>query len=276
MLQRPAGTEQRLIRLDDRPGLAAPQLRCGLGEEGQAKSVQRRRQPLTFPNLSGHQQRTLRALERRRKRRDLGLVRQQATACHRLRRRGLGGGDLARWRHQRFAKRKVDVNRPGLCFGDGPGGESAPHARGVRHLDRDTRIDEPTHGAAEEVLLVDRLVGPHPLQLGRTVGGDDDQRCARVRSLDHRGMKLRGGGPRCGQHQRRFARRLTKSDGKKRAAALVDVDDDLDPRMPLESHRHRRRPRPRRDARKLDTVRCQLVDKGGGEGLGDVSHTIES
>ena len=78
------------------------------------------------------------------------------------------------------------------------------------------------------------------------------------------------------KHQRRFARRLSESDGKKRAAALVDVDDDLDPRMPLESHRHRRRARPRGDACKLDTVRCQLVDKGGGKGLGDVSHTIES
>src|SRR2546421_9503730 len=43
----------------------------------------------------------------------------------------------------------------------------SPEARGIRQLDRHSRVEEPPHRRAEEVLLVDRLVGPHVLQLGR-------------------------------------------------------------------------------------------------------------
>ena len=126
------------------------------------------------------------------------------------------------------------------------------------------------------MLLVDRLVGPHSLQLRRPVGGEDDERGMRVRRLHHRGMKLSRGGARGGKHDGRLARRLAQAEGKERAASLVDLDEDLDSRMPLQRHGDGSRARARRDAGELDALRRQLVDERGGEDLSYIGHRIES
>ena len=276
MLQRPARAQQGLIGLDGGARLGTTELRGRFGDQGNTQAVKRRSEPFAIPNLTHDDQRTRCTLQRRRQRRQLGLARKEAAVGQRLGRRGLGDRDLARRRHEGLSKRKVQVHRAARSFRDCTRGEAAPHPRRIRHLDRDARIDEPPHGGAEEMLLVDRLVGPHSLQLWRAVRGDDDQGSARVRRLDDRGMKLRRGCARGRQDHRGLARRLTQADRKERAASLVDMDDDLDPRMPLEGHRDRRRARARRHACELNALRRQLVDEGGGEALSDVSHRIDS
>jgi len=148
--------------------------------------------------------------------------------------------------------------------------------RGVRHVDRHSGIDEPLRGGAEQTLLVDRLVGPHSLQLRRTIRRDDDERRARVGRLDDRGMKLRRRGPRCCEHDRGLSGRFAQAHCKERAASLVDMDDDLDSWMALHGHGHRRGARSRRDASELDALRRELVDEGGGKGLRYIRHRIES
>lgn len=74
----------------------------------------------------------------------------------------------------------------------------------------------------------------------------------------------------------RLAGRLSEPDGKERRASLVDVDKDLDARMPLQRHGDRRRARPRRHAGKLDALGRQLVHQRRGERLSNVSHRVES
>ena len=154
--------------------------------------------------------------------------------------------------------------------------QTPPEARGIRELDRHSRVEEPPHRRAEEVLLVDRLVGPHVLQLGRAVGGQHDHRRARVEGLDDRRVKLGGGGAGRRQDDRRLAGRLAQADGEERPGSLVDVDEDFDARMTLQRHGDRRRARPRRDAGELDALRGQLVDEGRSEALGYIGHRIES
>ncbi len=181
---------------------------------------------------------------------------------------------MAGFRHERLAKRKVDVDGTacsGLCIR--PGGEPSPQAAGIRHLDGSPGVDEPAHRGTEDALLVDRLVGPDSLQLGRAVGGQNDQGSARVGRFDHSRVKLRGRGAGRAQEDDRLPCRLRQADPEERAAPLVDVHDHLDPWVVLERHRDGRGAGPRRDARELDALRRQLVDEGCGERLRYI-HTI--
>ena len=100
--------------------------------------------------------------------------------------------------HERLAQRPVEVHRArgGAAGGDGVGaaGERAdPGAArgGVVIAD----LEEPAHGVAVELDLVDRLAGADVAQLGRAVRGQHDQRDARLARLDHGGE--RGSPPRC-------------------------------------------------------------------------------
>jgi hypothetical protein len=63
VLQRPTGSQQRLIGLDRRSGLGAPQLRSRLGQDRKTKAVERRRQPVALAHLPCHDQRALRSLQ---------------------------------------------------------------------------------------------------------------------------------------------------------------------------------------------------------------------
>ena len=57
-------------------------------------------------------------------------------------------------------------------------------------------LEEPLGGVAEELELVDRLPGADLAQLGRAVGGQHEQRHARLVRLDRRRQQLGGGGAR--------------------------------------------------------------------------------
>jgi hypothetical protein len=69
------------------------------------------------------------------------------------------------------------------------------HRAGVaQHLGRRIRlgqIDEPLGMRAKQIDLVDRLWRADIAQLVRTVGGEHQQRNARVERLDHSGHKVR-------------------------------------------------------------------------------------
>ena len=236
--------------------------------------MQRGREPFAVAQGAGDDQRMLRALERRGKGRDLGLIRQQAAGCHRLRRRRLRGWDLPRRRDEGLAEWKVQVDGPGGRLGHRASSQAPPQSGRVRQLDGDARVEEPPGRAPVEVLLVDRLVRPHSLQLGRPVRREHDHRRPRVGRLDHGGVKLSRRRARRRQDDRGLARRLAEADSKERPASLVDMDENLDARMPLKRHRDRSRARARRDTRKLHALRGQLVDERGGEGLSYI-HRIE-
>ena len=114
---------------------------------------------------------------------------------------GSGGAD------QRLAERQVQVHGPGGRAGgldDGAGGEAAPRAGGLGR--GRPRIGEPAGGPAEEVGLVDGLRGADVAQLGRAVGGDDEQRHPVEVGLDHGGVELGRRGAAGGEHDRRAAR----------------------------------------------------------------------
>ena len=71
-----------------------------------------------------------------------------------------------------------------------------------------------------------------------------------------------------------LARRFAQADGEERAASLVDMNEDLDARVPLKRHREGGRARAWRHARELHALRGELVDECRGEALRYI-HTIE-
>ena len=89
-------------------------------------------------------------------------------------------------------------------------------------------LEVPLGGAAVELDLVDRLPGADVAQLGRPVGGQHEQRHARLVRLDHGGRVVGGGGARgagerggdagrLGQAEREEARRCARPGGRSRA-----------------------------------------------------------
>ena len=136
--------------------------------------------------------------------------------------------------HERLAQREVQVHRARAAVERGPeraAGELAQpaHARRRRRVVVD--LEEPLGGAAVELDLVDRLPGADLAQLGRAVGGEHEQRHARLVRLDHRGRvvgrrgaracrRARPGTPgRLGQPEREEARRSARRCATSRAAA---------------------------------------------------------
>ena len=90
-------------------------------------------------------------------------------------------------------------------------GAASARARGARRVVVDLEV--PLGGAAVELDLVDRLPGADVAQLRRAVGGQHEQRHARLVRLDHRGRVVgRGGAPTC-----RPARRERRSSSPARA-----------------------------------------------------------
>ena len=105
----------------------------------------------------------------------------------------------------------------------GAAGERAHPAQplGARVVRAD--LEEPLRRVAEQLQLVDRLPGAVLTQLRRPVGGEQQQRHARLEGLDRRGRQLGGGraggaGDRDGQ-----PRGLREPQREEPGAALVDV-----------------------------------------------------
>ena len=128
--------------------------------------------------------------------------------------------------HERLAQREVQVH------GAGPAADGCPE-RAARELAQPAQplrrggvrvdLEEPLGRAAVELDLVDRLPGAEVAQLGRPVGGEHDQRDARLVRLDHgRDVVGRRGAGRAGQ-RRRHAGRLRDPEREEAGAALVEV-----------------------------------------------------
>ena len=157
------------------------------------------------------------------------------------------------------------------CTGPGGGPTACAATRGTRahatsrpHRVRSARrtgIAEPAHRVAVQLRLVDRLPRAGVAQLGRPVGGAHEQRYARVRRLDDRGMEVRGRGPRGAAHDRGPAAREPDAERAERGRALVEHDVDADPVVAGERERERRRTRAGRDDRVGDTRPRPLVDQ---------------
>ncbi len=115
---------------------------------------------------------------------------------------GLVGGQR-RVEHERLAQREVQVDRAGPALQRGPvraAGELAQPAHPLGRRGVVVDLEEPLGGAAVELDLVDRLPGAELAQLRRAVGGEHEQRHARLVRLDHRRRVVRrGGAGRAGQ-----------------------------------------------------------------------------
>ena len=167
--------------------------------------------------------------------------------------------------HERLAQREVEVDRAGAAVERGPeraAGELAQpaHALGRGRLVVDLEV--PLGRAAVELDLVDRLPGAELAQLGRAVGGEDEQRHARLVGLDHRGRVVGRRGARGAGERHRHAGRLGQPEREEAAAALVDVRGRADARLAREREHERRRARARRGAGLAQAAARQLVDEG--------------
>ncbi len=91
---------------------------------------------------------------------------------------------------------KFRCTGPGPALERGPAGPAGELAQPADPLGRRRLVvdlEEPLGGAAVELDLVDRLAGAELAQLGRPVGGEDEQRHARLVRLDHRRRVVRRG-----------------------------------------------------------------------------------
>ena len=133
-------------------------------------------------------------------------------------RRGVSHGSAGRVTHGRPPSRPGTISTSGTpspsgtsgsrsekfrCTGPGPAVDRGPEraagelaqpadAGGARGVVVDLEV--PLGRAAVELDLVDRLPGADLAQLGRAVGGQHEQRHARLVRLDHRGRVVRGRG----------------------------------------------------------------------------------
>ena len=110
-------------------------------------------------------------------------------------------GDAVAVGDQRLAEGEVQVHRAGAAVERGPE-RAARELAQPAHAGRAGRVvvdlEVPLGGAAVELDLVDRLPGAEVAQLGRAVGGQHEQRDARLVGLDHRRRVVgRGGARRC-------------------------------------------------------------------------------
>ena len=88
--------------------------------------------------------------------------------------------------HERLAQREVEVHRARAAVERGPvraAGELAQPAHALGRGGVVVDLEEPLGRAAVELDLVDRLPGADLAQLGRAVGGQHEQRHARLVGL---------------------------------------------------------------------------------------------
>ena len=161
---------------------------------------------------------------------------------------GPSGRQVAGPAHERVPEGQVEVDRArprSRGVGQGAGHERAPPG-GHRRVRR-TGVGGVAHGRAVEAELVDGLGRGHLPQLGRAVGGADDQRDLGLVGLDHGRVELGRGGAARADDDRRPTGRQAEPEGGERGRALVveHVQAQLGPLG--EGERQRRRPRSRAD-----------------------------
>ena len=156
--------------------------------------------------------------------------------------------------------------RPRAC-GHGPHGGRAVVEQARVVGGRDAQLAEPAHRVAVQLELVDRLPGAAAAQLGRAVGGQHDQRHARLVRLGDGGVEVgprRAGG---GHDHGRLARSAcampsAKNPAQRSSTWLHTRIAGLVPQR----QRERRRARPGRHAGVPHARARQLLRERGGEG----------
>ena len=154
----------------------------------------------------------------------------------------VGGVERLGLRGERLAQREVEMHRAGAAAGGGrvgPAGERAVVDGGLATGLVGAHLDEPLGRVAVELELVDRLAGADLAQLGRAVGGQHDQRNARLPRLDHGRMEVGRGGARGAGDRHRTPGRLGHSEREEARAALVEDGHGVELR-PLREREHER------------------------------------
>jgi hypothetical protein len=165
---------------------------------------------------------------------------------------------------QRLTQREVQVDGAGAAVDGAPeraAGELPQPAQPLRRGGVRVDLEEPLGGGAVELDLVDRLPGAELAELWRAVGGEDEQRHARLARLDDGGRVVGRGGPRGAGQRRRHAGGLRDAEGEEAGAALVQVRGRADPRLADEREHERGRARARRRARLSEAAAGELVDE---------------
>ncbi len=113
--------------------------------------------------------------------------------------------------------------------------------------------------AAVELDLVDRLPGAEVAQLRRAVGGQHEQRHARLVGLDHGRRVVGRRGPGGARERDGAPARLGQAEREEGAAALVQVRRRADPRLAREAQDERRGARAGRGAGLAQAAARELV-----------------
>ena len=169
--------------------------------------------------------------------------------------------------HERLPEGKVQVDGAGgrACGrGDRAAGEGAYPAHGLGRCLRGAHLDEPSRVRAEQPELVDRLPRTTVAQLGRPVGGEDNERHLRVERLDHGGHEVGGRGARRAGEDNGRARHLGDPEGEETGRTFVHVRPCAQPRMTGDRQREWRRAAPGGDAGMADARADELVDQECG------------
>ena len=170
---------------------------------------------------------------------------------------------------------EVQVHRAGPAVQRGPeraaGGLAQPaqalrRGRGVVHL------EVPLGRRPVELDLVDRLPGADVAQLGRAVGGQHEQRHARLVRLDHRRRVVGGGGARRAGERHRQPARLRQPEREEAGTALVEVRGRADTRLARQREDQRGGARPRRGAGVPQPAARELVDERAQAEVGVARH----
>ena len=130
-----------------------------------------------------------------------------------------------------------------------------PLRRGLVLVD----LEVPLGRGAVELDLVDRLPGAEVAQLRRPVGGQHEQRHARLVGLDHGRRVVGRRGPGRARERDRAAARLGQAEREEGAAALVQVRRRADPRLAREAQDERGGARAGRGAGLAQAAARELV-----------------
>jgi hypothetical protein len=173
-------------------------------------------------------------------------------------------------RLERLAEREVQVDRAGRTparRGHRPARQRARVTQGAPAGFGQCRLGEPANVVAVEVRLVDGLPRAPLAQLRRSIGGEQQQRDARVVGLDDRGEEVRRRGARGAHQGHRRPLRLGEPQGEEARRAFVDVGPAAQRRLVGRGHGERRRAGSRAQADVAHARARQLVEERSGEGV---------
>jgi hypothetical protein len=176
-----------------------------------------------------------------------------------------------RGRDERLAQREVQVHRTRTPFERRPdraAGERAHPATALGRRVVRADLEEPLRRAAVQVDLVDRLPGADLAQLGRPVGGQHEERDARLERLDDRGREVRRRRSGRARDRDRPAAVLRRAQREEARAALVDVREAAQPLLARQREHERRGTRAGRRAGLAHAAAGELVGERAQQQVG--------